>query len=96
MFRMSNGKDDTARSTSSTVAESDQSHSLSRGATEALSLQCECGHSGHILTLYLKAHGDYVLIGILLRSVTFLQCKCTDRESSLDERRCRGTSTLTT
>ena len=82
---MSNGKDDTAGSSNSMVVEADQSHSFSHGTTEALSLQYECGHSGHILTLYLKAHGDYVLVGDLLRSVTLLQYKCTDRESSLEE-----------
>ena len=45
---------------------------------ENISLQYECGHQGHILALYLKTHGDYVLVGDLLRSVTLLQYKAAD------------------
>jgi DNA damage-binding protein 1 len=50
---------------------------------EPLSLQPECGHHGHIMTLYLKTHGDYVLVGDLLRSVTLLQYKAANH--SLEE-----------
>lgn len=79
---MSNGKEDTAAGSSGMVVDADQ---FSHGTAESLSLQYDCGHHGHILTLYLKAHGDYVLVGDLLRSVTLLQYKCSDRESTLEE-----------
>jgi DNA damage-binding protein 1 len=50
---------------------------------EALALHYECGHHGHILVLYLKAHGDLILVGDLLRSVTLLLYKASD--GSLEE-----------
>ena len=43
-----------------------------------LSLHYECGHQGHILALYIKTHGDFILVGDLLRSVTLLQYKAAD------------------
>ena len=67
--------DTTKRSTSST--------STSITSNEDLFLQYECGHNGHILALYLKAHGDNVLVGDLLRSVTLLQYKAN--ETTLEE-----------
>ena len=48
------------------------------GSEEALALHYECGHHGHILVLYLKAHGDLILVGDLLRSVTLLLYKASD------------------
>jgi DNA damage-binding protein 1 len=51
--------------------------------SEPLILQRECGHHGHILALYIKTHGDFVLVGDLLRSVSLLQYKAAD--SSLEE-----------
>ena len=48
------------------------------GSEEALALHYECGHHGHILVLYLKAHGDLILVGDLLRSVSLLLYKSSD------------------
>ena len=42
------------------------------------SLDHECGHYGHIIVLYLKAHGDYILVGDLYRSLSLLKYKATD------------------
>jgi DNA damage-binding protein 1 len=38
-------------------------------------LAVECFNSGHILALYLRTQGDFILVGDLLRSVTLLQFK---------------------
>eukprot|EP00051_Salpingoeca_urceolata_P028390 m.486586 g.486586 ORF g.486586 m.486586 type:complete len:1102 (+) comp24511_c0_seq1:335-3640(+) len=38
-------------------------------------LTAECGHHGHILALYLKCRGDFVLVGDLMRSMSLLQYK---------------------
>eukprot|EP01038_Epipyxis_sp_PR26KG_P006417 gene6417-8834_t len=46
-------------------------------------LQNECGHHGHITALYLKAHGDFLLVGDVMRSVTLLQYRAA--ESILEE-----------
>ena len=46
--------------------------------TKSIELQKECGHNGHIYALYVKARGDYILVGDLLRSVTLLQYKSID------------------
>lgn len=53
------------------------------GSEEALALHYECGHHGHILVLYLKARGDLILVGDLLRSVTLLLYKSS--EGTLEE-----------
>jgi DNA damage-binding protein 1 len=52
---------------------------------EPMSLQYECGHHGHILALYLKARGDYVLVGDLYRSMTLLQYKAGDGMGTIEE-----------
>lgn len=41
-------------------------------------LHQDCGHHGHILALYLKTHGDFILVGDLLRSMTLLRFKSED------------------
>jgi hypothetical protein len=35
-------------------------------------LTTECEHLGHILVLYLHTHGDFILVGDLMKSVTLL------------------------
>lgn len=87
---MSNGKDDTFgagghgnSASSSSMEVDDLSSKIVHGSEEPLTLHNECSHHGHILALYLKTHGDYVLVGDLLRSVTLLQYKAA--EGSLEE-----------
>ncbi|RYH30097.1 hypothetical protein EON65_06255 [archaeon] len=41
-------------------------------------LQSECSHQGHVLVLFLKSHGDFLLVGDMLRSMTVLQYKATE------------------
>jgi len=41
-------------------------------------LHQDCSHSGHVLALYLKSHGDYIVVGDLLRSVTLLRMRSED------------------
>lgn len=89
MYKMSNGKDETAganrssASSSSSMEVEDVSRKAAHGSEEPLTLHNECSHHGHILVLYLKTHGDYVLVGDLLRSVTLLQYKAA--EGTLEE-----------
>ena len=35
-------------------------------------LQSECGHHGHILALYVQTHGDFIVIGDLMKSISLL------------------------
>lgn len=60
--------------------ESEASRGIAVPSDQNLSLQYECGHQGHILALYIKTHGDFVLVGDLLRSVTLLQYKAGDEK----------------
>lgn len=46
-------------------------------------LQNECSHQGHIMVLFLKVHGDLLLVGDVVRSVTLLRYRAT--ESVLEE-----------
>jgi DNA damage-binding protein 1 len=43
----------------------------------------ECGHHGHVLALYIKTHGNIVVVGDLLRSVCLLRYRVSD--GSLEE-----------
>jgi DNA damage-binding protein 1 len=90
VYRMINGKDEAAgagvhnsTASSSSMEVEDLSRKVVHGSVEPLTLHNECSHYGHILTLYMKTHGDYVLVGDLLRSVTLLQYKAA--EGSLEE-----------
>jgi len=46
-------------------------------------LRLECSHFNHILALYLKRKGDFILVGDLMRSITLLQYKTM--EGSFEE-----------
>lgn len=46
-------------------------------------LQNECHHQGHIMTLYLKAQGDYIIVGDLVRSISLLRYR--KAESTIEE-----------
>lgn len=46
-------------------------------------LQNECSHQGHIMALYLKAQGEYLLVGDLVRSVSLLKYRVA--ENTLEE-----------
>lgn len=46
-------------------------------------LQPECSHQGHIMAMLLRSHGDYLLVGDLIRSISLLQYKSA--ESTLEE-----------
>uniref|UniRef100_A0A7N0V492 DNA damage-binding protein 1 n=1 Tax=Kalanchoe fedtschenkoi TaxID=63787 RepID=A0A7N0V492_KALFE len=35
-------------------------------------LQSECGHHGHILALYVKTRGDFIVVGDLMKSISLL------------------------
>ena len=52
-----------------------------------LDVQQECGISLHVLSLYLSVHGDFILVGDLMRSVTVLRCARTPEGGrTLEER----------
>lgn len=89
VYRVTNEKDDLIRNSSSSSGAMDISFNSQTKqfstSEEPLSLQYECGHHGHILALYLKARGDYVLVGDLYRSMTLLQYKAGDGLGSLEE-----------
>lgn len=66
---------------------------LSASSMYGPELQLECGHHGHILALYLKAKGDCVLVGDLLRSVSLLQFRpAADGVASSLQELCRDPS----
>ncbi|KJE89467.1 UV-damaged DNA binding protein, variant [Capsaspora owczarzaki ATCC 30864] len=46
-------------------------------------LVSECSHHGHILTLYLKSRGDFIIVGDLMRSISLLMYK--SGTSSIEE-----------
>ena len=46
-------------------------------------MRLECSHFNHILALYLKRKGDFILVGDLMRSITLLQYKTM--EGSFEE-----------
>ena len=46
-------------------------------------LKSVCGHHGHILALYIKSHGDFIVVGDLMKSVSLLVYK--PLENSIDE-----------
>ena len=54
-------------------------------------LQAECSHHGHILALYVRCRGDFVVVGDLMKSMSLLMYKVGGREErmrgGLDERR---------
>lgn len=41
-------------------------------------LRLDCSHEGHILALMLKARGDFILVGDLMRSMTVIAYKPSD------------------
>jgi len=90
IYRVTNEKDDRIRNSSSSssgamdLGSSSQTKQFST-SEEPISLQYECGHHGHILALYLKARGDYVLVGDLYRSMTLLQYKAGEETGTLEE-----------
>ncbi|CAM8892866.1 unnamed protein product [Rhodiola kirilowii] len=47
-------------------------------------LQSECGHHGHILALYVKTRGDFIVVGDLMKSVSLLIYK--HEEGAIAER----------
>lgn len=38
-------------------------------------LQAECGHHGHVLALYVKCRGDFIVVGDLMKSMSLLMYK---------------------
>ena len=46
-------------------------------------LRLECSNFNHIIALYLKRKGDFILVGDLMRSITLLQYKTM--EGSFEE-----------
>ncbi|KAI3800731.1 hypothetical protein L1987_28825 [Smallanthus sonchifolius] len=47
-------------------------------------LQSECGHHGHILALYVQTHGDFIVVGDLMKSISLLIYK--HEEGAIEER----------
>lgn len=47
-------------------------------------LQSECGHHGHILALYVRSRGDFIVVGDLMKSISLLIYK--PEESAIEER----------
>ncbi|KAK9153316.1 hypothetical protein Sjap_000796 [Stephania japonica] len=47
-------------------------------------LQSECGHHGHILALYVRTRGDFIVVGDLMKSISLLIYK--HEESAIEER----------
>eukprot|EP00252_Welwitschia_mirabilis_P019638 TRINITY_DN4603_c0_g1_i1.p1 TRINITY_DN4603_c0_g1~~TRINITY_DN4603_c0_g1_i1.p1 ORF type:complete len:1092 (+),score=216.35 TRINITY_DN4603_c0_g1_i1:257-3532(+) len=47
-------------------------------------LQPECGHHGHVLALYAKTRGDFIVVGDLMKSVSLLLYK--HEEGAIEER----------
>ena len=41
-------------------------------------LVSECGHHGHVLALYLKSRGDFIVVGDLVKSMSLLLYKPLD------------------
>lgn len=46
-------------------------------------MRLECSNFNHIIALYLKRKGDFILVGDLMRSITLLQYKTM--EGSFEE-----------
>uniref|UniRef100_A0A1J3JTZ9 DNA damage-binding protein 1b n=1 Tax=Noccaea caerulescens TaxID=107243 RepID=A0A1J3JTZ9_NOCCA len=46
-------------------------------------LQCECGHHGHILALYVQTRGDFIVVGDLMNSFSLLVYK--HEESAIEQ-----------
>lgn len=44
-------------------------------------LQSECGHHGHILALYVQTRGDFIVVGDLMKSISLLIYKVSDKLS---------------
>ncbi|PPD68341.1 hypothetical protein GOBAR_DD34788 [Gossypium barbadense] len=47
-------------------------------------IQTECGHHGHILALYVKTRGDFIVVGDLMKSISLLIYK--HEEGAIEER----------
>ncbi|KAJ0084049.1 hypothetical protein Patl1_30303 [Pistacia atlantica] len=47
-------------------------------------LQFECGHHGHILALCVQTHGDFIVVGDLMKSISLLIYK--HEEGAIEER----------
>ena len=45
------------------------------GSDGVAELKSVCGHHGHILALYIKSHGDFIVVGDLMKSVSLLVFK---------------------
>lgn len=71
------------------VGESKSSNAES--TTAGVKLVPECSNQGNILALYLKTHGNFVLVGDLLRSVTLLRYQSN---SALNSTTSNGNGTL--
>jgi DNA damage-binding protein 1 len=58
-------------------------------------LQSNCGHHGHILALYTKTRGDFIVVGGLIKSISLLAYKVRiftvykNRNAATDEERGR-------
>ena len=53
------------------------------GSDGVAELKSVCGHHGHILALYIRSHGDFIVVGDLMKSVSLLVYK--PLENTIDE-----------
>ena len=53
------------------------------GADGNAELKSVCGHHGHILALYIRSHGDFIIVGDLMKSISLLVYK--PLENTIDE-----------
>ena len=62
-------------STSMGTLPSDSMKNSSNSSMSTPTLTYECCNAGHIMSLYIKVHGSFILVGDLMRSMTLLQYK---------------------
>jgi DNA damage-binding protein 1 len=87
LYRWSPAASSSSSSTSSSSYSSSSycSSSSSSSSSGAITseLKSVCGHHGHILALYIKSHGDFIIVGDLMKSISLLVYK--PLENSIDE-----------